>query len=72
VEGGYQLALDGIDAQPEPFEGVGAQHIEIARIAEEAHGVKGSSLEGDEHLRGVALGDLALDRHDAPSFGGDH
>jgi len=45
VEGGCQLALDGIDAQPEPFEGVGAQHIEIARIAEEAHGVKGSSLE---------------------------
>src|SRR3989449_9494358 len=33
---------------------------------------KGASLEGDEHLRGVAFGDLALDRHDAASLGGHH
>jgi len=65
------LRWTGSTPSPNPSR-VGAQHIEIARIAEEAHGVKGSSLEGDEHLRGVALGDLALDRHDAPSFGGDH
>src|SRR5947199_62626 len=37
LEGGDELALDGIDRQPE-------------------------ALEGDEHLRGVAFGDLALDR----------
>src|SRR5207244_10629472 len=33
---------------------------------------KGASLEGDEHLRGVAFGDLALDRHDAASLGWHH
>src|SRR3989442_14893508 len=72
LEGGDELALDGIDRQPEAFEGVGSQHVEIARIAEEADRVKGASLEGDEHLRGVAFGDLALDRHDAASLGGHH
>src|SRR5437899_1143757 len=72
LEGRDELALDGIDRLPEAFEGVGAQHVEIARIAEEADRVKGASLEGDEHLRGVAFGDLALDRHDAASLGGYH
>src|SRR3989454_191938 len=47
LEGRDELALDGIDRQPEAFE-------------------------GDEHLRGVAFGDLALDRHDAASLGGHH
>src|SRR5213594_2196813 len=47
LEGRDELALDGIDGQPEAFE-------------------------GDEHLRGVAFGDLALDRHDAASLGGHH
>src|SRR5438034_11351895 len=72
LEGRDELALDGIDRQPEPLERVGAQYVEIARIAEEADRVQGASLEGDEHFRGVALGDLALDRHHTPSFGGRH
>src|SRR2546427_5274621 len=58
LEGRDELALDGIDPQPEPFQGVSAQHVEVARITEEADGMERSSLEGDEHLRGVALGEL--------------
>src|SRR6267378_7773026 len=70
LEGRDELALDVIDRQPEPLQRVGAQHVEIARIAEEADRVESPSLEGDEHLGGVALGDLAIDRHHASSFGG--
>src|SRR2546430_15893768 len=33
-DGGAVQSLDGIDPQPEPFQGVSAQHVEIARIAE--------------------------------------
>src|SRR5256886_15586620 len=36
LEGRDELALDGIDPQPEPFQGVSAQHVEVARITEEA------------------------------------
>jgi hypothetical protein len=38
------LRWTGSTPEPEPFQGVGAQHVEVARIAEEAHRVKGSSL----------------------------
>src|SRR5712691_2649045 len=72
VKGRDQPALDRIDSEPEPFEGVGAQHVKISRAAEEADGVEGSSLEGDDHLRGVALDHLALDGHDAAALGWCH
>src|SRR5437867_11227844 len=70
LEGRDELALDGIDRQPEPLERVGAQHVKIASIAKEADRVESASVEGDEHFRGVTLGDLAIDRHHAPAFAG--
>src|SRR4051812_14975199 len=60
LQGGDELALDGIDAEAEALQRVGAEHVEIAGAAEQADGVQRSSLEGDEHFGGVTLDDLAF------------
>ena len=69
LEGRDELALDGIDRQPEPRERVGAQHVEIARIAEEADRVQGASLDA-----ACAAGLPALDgaRYAGGGFHGTH
>src|SRR5205807_961455 len=55
LEGRDELSLDRIDRQPEPLERVGAQHVEIARIAEEADRVQGASLARRGKLVGFFL-----------------